>query len=58
MLGVNEKIVIVKKFLEGYYVFKLIVIDDKGFIGSDIVVVNVKKGEVFVINLLWLFNGV
>lgn len=56
MSGVNEKIVTVKKLLEGHYVFKLTVTDDKGLTGSDTVAVNVKKGEVqnkaSVINLL------
>ena len=46
MSGVNEKIVTVKKLLEGNYVFKLTVTDDKGLTGSDTVAVNVKKGEV------------
>lgn len=54
----NEKIVTVKKLLEGHYVFKLTVTDDKGLTGSDTVAVNVKKGElqnkVSVIFLLWL----
>ena len=57
MSGVNEKIVTVKKLLEGHYVFKLTVTDDKGLTGSDTVAVNVKKGEVqnkaSVIFLLW-----
>lgn len=56
MSGVNEKIVTVKKLLEGHYVFKLTVTDDKGLTGSDTVAVNVKKGEVqnkaSVVNLL------
>lgn len=43
MSGVNEKIVTVKKLLEGHYVFKLTVTDDKGLTGSDTVAVNVKK---------------
>ena len=45
MSGVNEKIVTVKKLLEGHYAFKLTVTDDKGLTGSDTVAVNVKKGE-------------
>ena len=58
MSGVNDKVVTVKKLLEGHYVFKLTVTDDKGLTGSDTVAVNVKKGEVqneeSVINLLRL----
>lgn len=43
MSGVNDKVVTVKKLLEGHYVFKLTVTDDKGLTGSDTVAVNVKK---------------
>lgn len=46
MSGVNDKVVTVKKLLEGHYVFKLTVTDDKGLTGSDTVAVNVKKGKV------------
>ena len=44
MSGVDQKVVTVKKLLEGNYVFKLTVTDDKGLTGSDVVAVNVKKG--------------
>ena len=44
MSGVDDKVVTVNKLLEGNYVFKLIVTDDKGLTGSDTVAVNVKKG--------------
>ena len=44
MSGVDDKVVTVKKLLEGNYVFKLTVTDDKGLAGSDTVAVNVKKG--------------
>lgn len=43
MSGVNDKVVTVKKLLEGHYVFKLTVTDDKGLTGTDTVAVNVKK---------------
>lgn len=45
MSGVNDKVVTVKKLLEGHYVFKLTVTDDKGLTGTDTVAVNVKKGD-------------
>ena len=45
MIGVDEKVVTVKKLLEGNYIFKLTVTDDKGLTGSDTVAVNVKKGQ-------------
>ena len=45
MSGVNDKVVTVKKLLEGHYVFKLMVTDDKGLTGTDTVAVNVKKGN-------------
>ena len=45
MSGVNDKVVTVKKLLEGHYIFKLTVTDDKGLTGTDTVAVNVKKGE-------------
>lgn len=45
MSGVSDKVVTVKKLLEGHYVFKLTVTDDKGLTGTDTVAVNVKKGE-------------
>ena len=41
MSGVDQKVVTVKKLLEGNYVFKLTVTDDKGLTGSDVVAVNV-----------------
>ena len=44
MSGVDDKVVTVNKLLEGNYVFKLTVTDDKGLAGSDTVAVNVKKG--------------
>ena len=44
MSGVDDKVVTVNKLLEGNYVFKLTVTDDKGLTGSDTVAVNVKKG--------------
>ncbi|KAL9963286.1 hypothetical protein ACROYT_G032471 [Oculina patagonica] len=43
MSGVNQKVVTVKKLLEGHYIFKLTVTDDKGLTGTDTVAVNVKK---------------
>ncbi|KAM7429253.1 hypothetical protein ABFA07_019869 [Porites harrisoni] len=43
MSGVDDKVVTVNKLLEGNYVFKLTVTDDKGLTGSDTVAVNVKK---------------
>ena len=45
MIGVDEKVVTVKNLLEGNYVFKLTVTDEKGLTGTDTVAVNVKKGE-------------
>ena len=45
MSGVDDKVVTVKKLLEGNYVFKLTVTDDKGLTGTDTVAVNVKKGQ-------------
>ena len=44
MSGVDDKVVTVNRLLEGSYVFKLTVTDDKGLTGSDTVAVNVKKG--------------
>lgn len=55
MIGVDDKVVMVKNFFEGNYVFKLIVIDEKGFIGIDIVVVNVKKGKIICLVKLFVF---
>lgn len=43
MIGVDEKVVTVKNLLEGNYVFKLTVTDEKGLTGTDTVAVNVKK---------------
>ena len=45
MIGVDDKVVTVKNLLEGDYVFKLTVTDEKGLTGTDMVAVNVKKGE-------------
>ncbi|XP_068735885.1 dyslexia-associated protein KIAA0319-like protein [Montipora capricornis] len=43
MIGVDDKVVTVKNLLEGNYVFKLTVTDEKGLTGTDTVAVNVKK---------------
>lgn len=50
MSGVNQKVVTVKKLLEGRYAFKLTVTDDKGLTGTDTVAVNVKKGALTSLN--------
>jgi len=60
MSGVNQKVVTVKKLLEGHYVFKLtvtLVTDDKGLTGTDTVAVNVKKGELSNKELLGVGGG-
>ena len=46
MIGVDDKVVTVKNLLEGNYVFKLTVTDEKGLTGTDTVAVNVKKGKI------------
>lgn len=57
MSGVNQKVVTVKKLLEGHFVFRLTVTDDKGLTGTDTVAVNVIEGKFsnkgLLVHLLW-----
>lgn len=48
MTGAEEAVLHLTKLVEGRYVFKLTVIDDKGLTDSDTVAVNVKKSKSFI----------
>ena len=49
MTGEDQPVLHLSKLVEGRYVFKLTVTDDKGLKDSDTVAVNIKKSEPIVL---------